>query len=274
MAKRYTVLLRIEGQCYKFFSIFLNKDPSFYIHQHLLDESSPIDVGESLALLKARGRVTPNPPMTTSEIGSQSHISIHPKGNRLYSKTRGKGGVEQHFFEEAELQRFNKKNFRLHLIQTPAPPSHLPKHDGESVKKDEELVVFDWGSPLCPQISLYELANAFDYDQIDTLLAPSLDRRLIASDGVHPAIVLDLKATKGQPGVWLPVTSIFARVISREAITKEKLQEIIKQNGLSYDILSIPDTDVITDFKIVDADSDDERLVVNHETRSYKPEQK
>ena len=125
--------------------------------------------------------------------------------------------------------------------------------------------MFDWESPYCPQISLYELADGFDTPQIDTLLPPALDHRLIASDGVHPAIVLHLKATEGQPGVWLPHTGIFGRVIRREAITKTKLQDIIKQNGLSYDISSIPDDALISDFKIMDADSDNERLEITHE---------
>lgn len=265
MPKRYTVLLRIENRHYKFFSIFFGGDSSFYVYSHLLDESSPLLVGETLPLLKSKGSVSFNyQNATLSDGGNQTHISIHPKGNRLYLKKRAEGDTQQHLLEEAELQPFNKNNFRLHLIQTPAPPSHLPEHDGTSVRRDEELLVFGWESEYCPQVSLYELAADFDVAQIDTLLPPALDYKLIGSDGVHSAIVLQLKATQGQPGVWRPNTGIFARVIRRGAITPSKLQDIIKRNGLNYDVSSLPDDAVITDYKIVDSDSDNPGLVVTH----------
>lgn len=265
MTKRYTVILKIEDRHYKFFSIYLGKDPSFYIYTHLLDERSPLMIGKTQPLLKKQGRVnvdTRN--MQPVNRGDQTHLSVHPKGNRLYLKRRAEGNAQQHLLEEAELQPFNKDNFRLHLIVTPAPPSYMAVHDGTSVRKDEELVVFDWDSEYCPQISFYELGTDFDSTQVKTLLPPALDYKLIDSDGIHSAIVLHLKATESQLGVWLPRTAIFARVINRGPITKARLQEIIQQNGLTYDISAFDDDAVITDYKIVDPDSDNPALVITH----------
>lgn len=248
MVKRYTVLLRIEGQSYKFLSIHLGNDPSFYIYTHHIDERSPLQVANSTPLLKSKARVTPSSQdSTTSERGDQTHFSIHPQGNRLYLKKHAEGGVQQHLIEECELQHFNKNHFRLHMILTPGPPSYLPKYNRKTVRKDEELVVFEWESPYCPQISLYELDDGFDVPRIDSVLPPAHDIRVITSDGVHSALALHLKSTAGQPNVWLPRFGIFARVISREDITKSRLQEILNQNGLSYDISSIPDHALISD---------------------------
>ena len=213
-------------------------------------------VAKTQTLLKSRGWVDADTrDMKPADRGDQIHLSIHPSGNRMYLKRYAGGDTQQHLFDEATLQPFNENNFRLHLIIAPAPPSQMPEHDGSSVKKEEELVVFDWNSEVCPQISLYELNAGYDSAQVKALLPPAIDYKLIDSDGLHPALLLHLKATDSQPGVWIPNTSVFARDIHKEPITKARLQEIIQQNGLDIDISALPDDAVITDYKMTNSGS-------------------
>ena len=244
------VILKIENKLYKFLSIlFAGKDASYFVYNHLKEENSPITIAESIHLLKSSGKFrVDNFKKNISNKGSQIHLSIHPK--RLYLKKRSKKGKEEHLMEESEPQPFNKDNFRLHCVFTPAPPLYLPLFDPRSVKKNEKAVIFDWKSRYCPQVSIYELNSNFNIKKTEEILPKSISHKLILADGIHPAIVLHLKETGGDPDIWEPNCAIFGKIIHKNPISKAKLQEIIKYNELNFDISSIPNNAIITDYKI------------------------
>lgn len=247
MRRRILVLLNINNILYKFLSIFQNEsDPSFYIYQHTKDEKSPITVGNSFHLLKSSGT------FNTSRIrkkqkknGDRVHLSIHPK--RIYLKRLNRDGSKEHMLEECEPQSFNKKDFRLHATFTPPPISHMGKY---SSRKNTTEVIFPWNTLMCPQISIYELGSRFSLEKVDKILPLGDKIEVIPSDGVHPTIALHLKSTNGDLGVWRPNCSIFARIVKKKPVSKQELQEIIKYNELNFDISSIPDNAVITDYKV------------------------
>ncbi len=247
MRKRIIVLLKTNNILYKFLSIFQNKsDSSFYIYQHIKDEKSPINVGDSFHLLKPSGN------FDTSKIrkkiekdGDRVHLSIHP--NRIYLKRLNKDGTKEHLIEEYEPQPFNIDHFRLHAIFTPPPISHMKEY---SSRKNTTEIIFFWDSLMCPQVSIYELGSKFALKKVSKILPLGDKIEVIPSDGIHPTIALHLKSTNGTPGVWRPNCGIFAKVVKKKPISKQELQEIIKYNKLGFDISSIPDNAVITDFKI------------------------
>ena len=250
MKKRIRVVLKIGNKFYKFLSIlFAGKDGSYFVYNHLKEENSPIAITESIHLLKGSGEFrVDNFKKKISSKGSQIHLSIHPK--RLYLKKRSEGGKEEHLMEESEPQSFNKDGFKLHCVFTPAPPLYLPLFNPQSVKKNEEAVIFDWKSRYCPQISIYELNSNFNIGRIVEILPRSINHKLIPADSIHPAIILHLKETDGSPDVWKPNCVIFGKIVHKNPISKAKLQEIIKYNELSFDISSIPNNAIITDYKI------------------------
>lgn len=247
MRQRIIILLKINNTLYKFLSIFQNKsDPSFYIYQHIKEEKSPITVGDSFHLLKSSG--TFNTGIIRKKIekdGDRVHLSIHP--NRIYLKRLNKNGSKEHLIEEYEPQPFNVNDFRLHAIFTPPPTSHMSDYNS---KKNTTEVVFPWNSTMCPQISIYELGRKFNLKKVSKVLPPGDKVEVIPSDGIHPTIALHLKPTNGDPGVWRPNCGIFGKVVRKRPVSKKELQEIIKYNELNFDISSIPDNAVITDYKV------------------------
>lgn len=246
MKQRIIVLLKTGDTLYKFLSIFQNKsDPSIYVYQHIKDEKSPISIADSFHLLKRSGNFkTDRLRKRIENDGDRTHLSIHP--NRIYLKRLNKDGSKEHLIEEYEPQPFNMKGFRLHAIFTPPPVSHMSVY---SFKKNVREVVFVWNNPVCPQISLYELGKNFDLGKVNRL-PPADSIEIIPSDGVHPSVALHLKSTNGSPGVWMPNCAIFGKVVKKKPISKKELQEIINYNELNFDISSIPDGAVITDYKI------------------------
>lgn len=225
------------------------KDASFYIYQHIKDEKSPITVGDSFHLLKTSGTFnTSRVRKRTEKDGDRVHLSIHP--NRIYLKRLNRDGSKEHLIEEYEPQPFNLNDFRLHAIFTPPPISHMGEHKSKRTKKNTTEIIFLWSKPVCPQISVYELGRKFDLKKVGEILPPGDKVEVIPSDGIHPAIVLHLKSTNGDPGVWKPNCGILGKVVKKKPISKQELQEIIKYNELNFDINSTPDNAVITDYKI------------------------
>ena len=246
MRQRIIVLLKINNALYKFLSILQNKiDSSIYVYQHIKDEESPVIVAESFHMLKTSGNFNTNRLRKWfKNDGGRTHLSIHP--NRIYLKRRNKDGSKEHLIEEYEPQPFGINNFRLHAIFTPPPLSHMSQYNS---KKNISEVVFIWDSLMCPQISLYELGRDFDLRKIG-ILPPADKIEIVPSDGFHPAIALHLKSTNGTPGVWMPNCAIFGKAIKKEPISKQELQKIICYNELNFDISSIPDNVIITDYKV------------------------
>lgn len=246
MKQRIIVLLKIDNVLYKFLSILQNKsDPSIYIYQHIKDEKSPITIAYSFHLLKTSGNFNTNRLKKRMENdGDRTHLSIHP--NRIYLKRLNNDGSKEHLIEEYEPQPFNINGFRLYAIFTPPPPSHMSVYIS---KKNVREVVFIWNNPMCPQLSLYELGQSFDLRKVN-ILPPSDRVEIIPSDGVHPSVALHLKSTNGTPGVWMPNCAIFGKVVKKKPISKKELQEVINYNELNFDISSIPDNAVITNYKI------------------------
>ena len=247
MRKRIIVLLKINNVLYKFLSIFQNKaDSSFYVYQHIKNENSPITIGDSFHLLKSSGT------FNTSRIrkriekdGDRTHLSIHPQ--RIYLKRLNRDGSKEHLIEEYKPQSFNINGFRLHATFMPPPTSHMDEY---SPKGNTTEIIFSWNSAICPQISLYELGRDFDLKKVDMILPPGDKIETIPTDGLHNAIALHLKSTNGAPGAWMPLCSIFGKVVKKKSISKQELQEIINYNELNFDVSSIPDNAIITDYKI------------------------
>jgi hypothetical protein len=249
MHKRIIVLLRIQEEYYKFLSIlYSQKDASYFLYSHLIDEKSPFLIAEPFRLLKIAGNFsTGKLKKTTIDNGQQVHLSIHPL--RIYLKKRSINGKEEHLIDEYEPQPFNREGFRLHCFFTPAAKDFLPKHK-LTVRKDEELVIFEWESLLCPQVNLYELSSNFDIHRVHKILPEGADIRIIQADKLHPAIALHLRATNGDPGVWRSNCYIFGKVLKKKPISKSELQRIIDYNEANFDISSLPENAIIHDYKI------------------------
>lgn len=248
MKKRLLVVLKINNKYYKFFSIFyLNNDSSFLIHDHLKNEETPLFVAKPFCLLKSFGKVLNRKTEGNSvENGDQVHLSIHP--HRIYLKKREQNKIESHLLEETEPQPFNESGYRMHCLLTPAPLEYLEPYS-KNIKKGE-IVIFNWFSNYCPQISIYELSDSFDISQAEKLLPVHDDLKIIPSEKLHPAIALHLRKTNGNPSIWRPTYSIFGKILHKGSITKNELNNIIKDNGLLYDISSISDNAIITDHKV------------------------
>jgi hypothetical protein len=250
MYKRAIILLKIKDSYYKFLSIFYSdKDESYFLYNHLIKEEAPLLIAEPFHLLKTVGKFfTHKLKRTVSENGNLTHISIHPL--RIYLKKRSSGGREEHLLEEMEPQPFNKEGFRLHCIFTPPLPIYLPSYDVQQKKRaDTELVVFNWDNQYCPQVSLYELNQHFDIAKAKNILSKAEEIKIISSGGIHPKLCLHLRATNGDPGVWGSNFSIFGKIIKKRPVSKSELERIISYNGLNFDISSLPDEAIITDYK-------------------------
>lgn len=249
MHKRIIVLLKIEEEYYKFLSIlFSQKDASYFVYNHLINEAAPLLVAEPFHLLKTSGNFkTDSLQKRQSDNGQQTHLSFHP--TRIYLKKRGIDGKEEHLIDEYEPQPFNKEGFRLNALFTPAAKEFLPRYNLKT-KNSEELIVFEWENELCPQISLYEFSSKIDMDKAVNILPDNITIQVIQSDGVHPTIALHLRTTNGNPGVWASNLGIFGKIIKKKPISKADLQKIIDYNGVKFDISSLPDNAIITDYKV------------------------
>lgn len=251
MYKRTTVLLKINNIYYKFLSIFYSKkDPSYFFYNHIVDESGPLVIKELFHLLSDSGNFSTNTLKDKLvKDGDLVHISIHPK--RIYVKKRAKGCAEEHLMAEIEPQPFNKAGFKLHCIFTPAPITHLPIYDLSKKKSKEELITFEWTSNQCPQISIYELENKINESIINSL-PEGLEIKIINFDNIHPKIVLHLRATNGAPGIWRPNCNLFGKILKKDPILKDELQRIISYNNAKFDVSSLPDNAIISDYKVIE----------------------
>lgn len=240
------MLLKIDNVHYKFLSIFYSKkDPSYYLYNHLKDKKGSLVVTEPFHLLSTSGSFSPDALKNNLvEDGDSVHLSVHP--TRLYLKKRTKEGKEEHLIEEQEPQPFNESGFRLHCVFTPGSIMALEICDPSTKKNNEELIIFEWVSSLCPQISVYELNNL-----PNIVLPEGLAIKIIDSDGLHPQVALHLKAISGDIGIWRPSCVVFGKIIKKAPITKAQLEKIISYNKAGFDISSIPDDAIISDYKIV-----------------------
>jgi hypothetical protein len=248
MKKRIIVVLKIADNYYKFFSIlFSNKDASYFIYNHLKDESSSLEIAEPFHLLKTVGRLFTNGfKKELSDNGDSVHISIHP--NRIYVKKRTKNDKETHLIEETIPQPFNKDNLRLHCLLTPAPYLYLPIYDLISKKIGEKIIIFKWDSQYCPQVSLYELNNDFKIAEVEKIIPGKIE--IIPAENQHSAIVLQIRETMGDPGVWKSNCGIFGKILNKKPISKSELRRIISYNDLDFDISSLPNSAIISDYKV------------------------
>ena len=244
MRKRTIVLLNINNTLYKFLSIFYSKkDSSYYLYQHMLDETGPLEIAEPFHLLSSSGNFPTNRlKKDIEQNGHLVHLSIHP--TRLYLKKRSNHGKEEHLMAEVEPQSY-KNGSRLHCIFTPAPTTHLEVYSTTKKKAGEDLIIFQWSSPQMPQISIYELEN----EVVAKALPPGSEVKMINSDGLHPIIALHLRVTS-EPGPWRPNCGIFGRILKKDPISKSELQRIISYNNAPFDISSLPDNVIINDYKI------------------------
>lgn len=249
--KKVIITLVINGKQYRFITIiFSKKDQSYYIYQHIKDETSPLLISKPVHLLKTVGKILlANFKKTKSDEGNYTHLSIHP--TRIYVKKRKEGAKEEHLIQETEPQPFNNSHFRLHCVITPPPPSHLPLLNIKKAKPDE-VIDFGWSELVCPQVSVYEIREGFNKNRIKEFWPDTRDYKILKIDDSHPTLLLHLKATQGTPGIWASQVGIFGKILKQCPLTKGKLQEIIKYNNLHYDISSIPDDAVITDVKSSD----------------------
>lgn len=264
MPDRITVLLKINGELYKALSIlFSSRDASFFVYDHFKDEKGSRGVFPSVHLLKSKGDVMPAPgEPEVVEDGSQVKVSFHP--NRVYLKSRGEKSEEKHLWDEAKPQPFNKKGYRFHMIYSPPPPEALPLF-GRKSRKGEEVIEVPWSSSARPEISLYEFADEIKDTARCDILPKYQQCFLIAGDDLHPTIALHVKETGGaNPDIWRPMFGIFARVLKKRPIKRTDLERIIAYNQLSYDISSIPDDDVITNFQMKEMPDGDIALIVEH----------
>ncbi len=254
MKKRITVLLNNTGPLYKSLSAFQNNsDARSYIYQHMKDEKSSVTVANSLHLLRASCNFsTDGIDKRLEKDGDRIHLSLHP--NRIYLKRSNTTGSKEHLIEEYEPQPFNKDGFKLHVIYTPPPITHMEEYRSKPVKNSLEEIIFDWDSDMCPQVSIYELSENFPLGDVEKTLPPASKLKSIASDGTHPTLVLHLRTTDGDPGVWRPQCGIFGKVVKKKPISKGDLQKIIEYNGLKIDISSLPDNAIISDYKMENAD--------------------
>lgn len=262
--RRITIALKINGVKYKVLSIaFSSVDASFFVYDHFKDESSPRNVFPMTHLLKVRGEVhnAPGTPVL-AENGGQMKISFHP--TRVYLKSRGEADEQKHYWDEASPQPFNRSGYRLHLIYSPPPKEFLPKLTREA-RNGERFMEFQWSSEKRPEISLYEFDPGFGSEPKCETLPPSGACVIIPADDFHSALGIHLKETQGEnPTVWRPLTGVFARVLKKRPLTGKDLGQIIDYNGLNYDISSIPETDIITNFQIIEDPVGERRLLVEH----------
>ena len=220
----------------------------------MLDEATPLRVKELTPLLKKKGKISLDgvKDVTTPQ-GNLVHLSVHP--NRLYLKERSKGGVQKHHIEEMTPQAFNARDFRLICVLTPPPFELLPEFQQ---RKGEEKIVFDYEDDICPQISVYEINESFNPDSIKKAIPDDYEYRIVRH------VVLGLRKTQGEPGVWRPNMAFFGKVLSRRSIRKKDLERIIGINNVSYDISSIPENDVIENFVVREDEEGRPMLVVEH----------
>lgn len=252
MKDRTVVVLGLNDSLFKFLSVFRNKkDASFYIHQHIIDEKIPLAIAKPIRLLRSQGNIDLRKIKKVEESsGQEFHLSVHP--NRLYLKRTNADGSRDHLMEEVIPQQF-KEGYRLHAIFTPPPPTFMEKY---RPKDSEENIIFEWNSDMCPQISIYELNDKLSNSSFIKMKPEAKKIEFINSDGLHPTIALEIRSTDGEAGIWMPNCAIYGKVVKKGPISKEKLQEIIDYNSLKFDISSIPDGAVITDYKIRYPDDD------------------
>jgi hypothetical protein len=210
-SSRITVALKVNNTLYKFFSILPSqKDASLFIHQHIKDERSPLTVGTKSLTKIPSVEYFKDIPATQHSDGSTVHLSLHP--NRIYLKRRGKKGATEHLVEEAEPQKFNKHDWRLICVLTSPPISHMPILNKNNCN---QIVIFEWESKICPQISILEFKQGIDWKNKVSTLEKVEKYHIIESDGVHPTIALQLRKTNGESGVWRPCCSVFGRVLKK-----------------------------------------------------------
>lgn len=246
MKRRTVIALELGGSLFKFLSIFRNKkDTSFYIHQHIIDERMPLTIAKPVRLLRLNGNINLRKIKKVEESsGQEFHLSVHP--SRLYLKRTNTDGSRDHLMEEVIPQQFSA-GYRLHAIFTPPPPLLMEKY---KPRQSEENILFKWSSDMCPQITIYELDDELSPDDFIKIKPDAQKIEYIISDGLHPTIALEIRSTNGDPGVWTPNCGIYGKVIRKEPTSKEELQEIIDYNSLNFDISSLPDNAVITDYKV------------------------
>jgi len=244
---RRTIVLKINNRFHKFLSIFFSeKDDSFYVITHLTEKSAPFLISDPIHLLRNEGNLTLERTQSKIEInGDKTHISFHPK--RIYLKHYPTGGGSNHLIEEFEPQRFNDNNFRLLGIITPPVIEFLPVIKNE---EDKNILTFDWDSEYCPQISIYEVKNNFTEKDIKSILSDGEQCHIIKLNEDKPLVLLQIKSTNGDPGVWEHNIGIFGKLINKNPISREELERIIKYNNLNFDISSIPENNLITNYKI------------------------
>lgn len=265
MPDRITVLLKIDGKLYKTLSVSFSKmDASFFVYDHFCDERGGRCVFPMTHLLKTKGAVAiaPGEP-TVVEDGSQMKVSFHP--TRIYLKSRGANDEQRHYWDEAEPQPFNKQGYRFHMIYSPPPPAALPIFERE-IRGGEEIIEVPWSSKSRPEISLYEFARECVGGARCEALPKFQQCYLVQGDDLRPAIAVHVKETEGaNPEIWAPMFGVFAKVLKRNIIKRKDLEAIIAYNHLPYDISSIPDDAIITDFQIREAPDGDNALTVNYE---------
>ncbi len=241
--RRIDIILDVAGKKYKFFSIFFQNDSSFYLYQHIKNNKSPISVSDTVHLLKADAKVNGNLiSKTEHKDGHYAHISFHP--DQIHIKKRMPNSEEEYLSEIFTPQKFHENHFRLLCILTPAPVSHLPTLDSAK----DEIVEFKWPSDYCPQISLYEIEQGFNIEEFERDYSETTDVTIIPKVGSQPWILLQLKSTNGDRGVWLPQAGVFGKRKQNTPISKVKLQQDLDAQGLAFDISSIPDIAEITEF--------------------------
>jgi hypothetical protein len=226
-------------------------DNSFYVHQHIKDEKSEIDIGKVLPLLRSNAHIClDNVSKTKIDNGGQVKTSFHPKC--VHVKKQRTGDCGEYLVDGCKQQPFNKNGFRLLCCLCPAPITHM----GELTKGNDEVVEFEWSSQRCPQISLYELREIPDQKKINKLFPGAVSCKLIPPDGIHPILLLELRETNGDDKIWLPRLINFVWQIKKFPISKSKLQEILKLNGLNnYDISALPEDAVIQNYKYTEGGS-------------------
>ncbi len=246
MKRRINVLLEIEGKLYRFLKIASTAhDPSYYIYDYVLGENIPFVVADPVTLLKAKGRIsTSGVPRHQIEESDYHHMALHR--DRIYLKKNTREGTQEHLTAEARPQPFNKLGYRLISIFTPAPPTYLPIHS-YSKQRDED-VIFHPERQYIPQINLYQLTAETKVKKMLASLPLVLESHLIPGDSSHLPIVLTLTKTDDFVGApWLPTCSVFGSLVNKPQFTKQQLQQMLKINGLSFDISVLPDDAIITE---------------------------
>ncbi|MCR4277948.1 MAG: hypothetical protein NUV85_02950, partial [Candidatus Berkelbacteria bacterium] len=130
MKRSINVLLELGGQKYKFLKISATaKNPSYYIHDHIMGDDVPFMVSEPITILKKKGIISTEgiPRRRVDGKNCHHHISLHP--NRIYLKKKSReDNTEEHLITEFNPQPFSTLGSRLVCIITPAPIPDLPIH--------------------------------------------------------------------------------------------------------------------------------------------------